>query len=185
VSDDDALRSASGRSDRLGRTRHALQEAPGPPAISRLAEVAFAFPAISSLLAGHRRRPAVRRRLGRQGLFAQRLHRLRALVFRRIGACDRPHRPGASRGGKPRDVAFSGDGAASVYALDAATGALIWKSTSKTFPWAGQRSPVLAGGRIYVGWPRRRGLARADLRVLPLPREHRLARRSHRQAWKT
>jgi polyvinyl alcohol dehydrogenase (cytochrome) len=53
--------------------------------------------------------------------------------------------------GKPRDVAFFGDGSANVYALDAATGALIWKVDVEEFPVGRvSGSPVLHRGRLYV-----------------------------------
>jgi polyvinyl alcohol dehydrogenase (cytochrome) len=53
--------------------------------------------------------------------------------------------------GKPRDVAFFGDGAANVYALDAASGALLWKVDVEEFPVGRvSGSPVLHRDRLYV-----------------------------------
>jgi polyvinyl alcohol dehydrogenase (cytochrome) len=53
--------------------------------------------------------------------------------------------------GRARDVAIFGDQGATTYALDAATGALLWKSKVDDFP--GSRvtgSPVFHNGKIYV-----------------------------------
>ena len=53
--------------------------------------------------------------------------------------------------GKPRDLAFFGDGAAIVYAVDAATGALVWKVDVEEFPVGRvSGSPTLHRGRLYV-----------------------------------
>jgi polyvinyl alcohol dehydrogenase (cytochrome) len=51
----------------------------------------------------------------------------------------------------PRYAAFFGDGSATAYALDAATGKLIWKSKVEGFPGARiTGSPTLHRGRLYV-----------------------------------
>jgi polyvinyl alcohol dehydrogenase (cytochrome) len=51
----------------------------------------------------------------------------------------------------PRHAAFFGDGSATAYALDAATGKLIWKSKVEGFPVARiTGSPTLHRGRLYV-----------------------------------
>ena len=48
-------------------------------------------------------------------------------------------------------MAFFGDGGANVYALDAATGALIWKVDVEDFPVGRiSGSPTLHNGRLYV-----------------------------------
>ena len=53
--------------------------------------------------------------------------------------------------GKPRDLAFFGDGAANIYAVDAATGALVWKVDVEEFPVGRiSGSPTLHNGRLYV-----------------------------------
>jgi len=53
--------------------------------------------------------------------------------------------------GTARDVAFFGDGAANVFAVDAATGALIWKVDVEDFPVGRiSGSPTLHRGRLYV-----------------------------------
>ena len=50
-----------------------------------------------------------------------------------------------------RDAAFFGDGAANAYALDAATGKLLWKTKVDNFPVARiTGSPTLHAGRLYV-----------------------------------
>jgi polyvinyl alcohol dehydrogenase (cytochrome) len=52
---------------------------------------------------------------------------------------------------RARQAAFFADGAANVYALDAATGALIWKVDAESFPVGRvSGSPVLHSGRLYV-----------------------------------
>src|SRR5215471_2151030 len=54
--------------------------------------------------------------------------------------------------GGPRNAALFGDLTANVYALDAATGALIWKTKVDNFPLARVTgSPVFVGGRLFVG----------------------------------
>jgi polyvinyl alcohol dehydrogenase (cytochrome) len=51
----------------------------------------------------------------------------------------------------PRYAAFFGDGSATAYALDAATGKLIWKSKVEGFPVARiTGSPTLHRGRLYI-----------------------------------
>jgi polyvinyl alcohol dehydrogenase (cytochrome) len=53
--------------------------------------------------------------------------------------------------GGPREAAFFGDGAANVYAVDAADGRLIWKVRVDDFPVARvSGSPTLYDGRLYV-----------------------------------
>ena len=60
--------------------------------------------------------------------------------------------PIARLDGGGRHVAFVGDRAANVYALDAATGALIWKSHVDDHPFARvTASPTFHDGRLYVG----------------------------------
>jgi polyvinyl alcohol dehydrogenase (cytochrome) len=50
-----------------------------------------------------------------------------------------------------RDAAFFGDGKANAYAVDAATGALLWKTKVEDFPVARiTGSPVFHNGRLYV-----------------------------------
>jgi polyvinyl alcohol dehydrogenase (cytochrome) len=54
--------------------------------------------------------------------------------------------------GGPRNAALFGDLTANVYAVDAATGALIWKTKVDNFPLARVTgSPVFYDGRLYVG----------------------------------
>jgi len=54
--------------------------------------------------------------------------------------------------GGPRYAAFFGDARAFVYALDAGTGKLLWKSKVDEYPLAGiTSSPALYNGRLYVG----------------------------------
>ncbi|MEP7304659.1 MAG: PQQ-binding-like beta-propeller repeat protein [Acidobacteriota bacterium] len=54
-------------------------------------------------------------------------------------------------GSGSRYAAFFGDGAATAYALDAATGALLWKAKVDNFPVARiTGSPTLHRGRLYV-----------------------------------
>jgi polyvinyl alcohol dehydrogenase (cytochrome) len=54
--------------------------------------------------------------------------------------------------GGPRNAALFGDLTANVYALDVATGALIWKTKVDNFPLARVTgSPVFFDGRLYVG----------------------------------
>jgi polyvinyl alcohol dehydrogenase (cytochrome) len=54
--------------------------------------------------------------------------------------------------GGPRNAALFGDLTANVYAVDAATGALIWKTKVDNFPLARVTgSPVFFNGRLYVG----------------------------------
>ena len=54
--------------------------------------------------------------------------------------------------GGPRDVAFFGDAAANVYALDAATGKQLWKTDADDFPVGRiSGSPTYYNGRVYVG----------------------------------
>ena len=80
-----------GRQGRTGRGRRPEAEAEMGVRLSGRSAV---------LLAGHRRRRAlVRRQLGRQGLFAERGHRLHPLVLRRgqRRALGRQHRPRADR----------------------------------------------------------------------------------------
>ncbi len=49
-------------------------------------------------------------------------------------------------------TAFFGDARAFVYALDAASGRLLWKTKVDDFPVAGiTSSPVVYNGRLYVG----------------------------------
>ena len=105
-------------------------------------------------------------------------------------ACARPSASGGSRPPPGRAVPrSSATGAAIAHALDATTGALMWKVEVDDFPAARiSSSPTLYNGRLYV----RRGLGRrgvgrgADLRVLQVPRQPRGARRRDRQAvWKT
>ncbi len=51
-----------------------------------------------------------------------------------------------------RDVAFFGDMSATLYALDAATGQLVWRTKIDDFPVARvSGSPTLHDGRVYVG----------------------------------
>jgi polyvinyl alcohol dehydrogenase (cytochrome) len=51
-----------------------------------------------------------------------------------------------------RDVAIFGDAQANVYALDATTGRLLWKTDADDFPVGRiSGSPTLHNGRIYVG----------------------------------
>ena len=51
-----------------------------------------------------------------------------------------------------RDLALFGNGRAFVYALDANTGKLIWKTKVDDYPLAGiTSSPVIYDGRLYVG----------------------------------
>ena len=51
-----------------------------------------------------------------------------------------------------RDLAFFGDGTATIHAVDAATGQLIWKTDVEEFP-VGRitGSPTVYNGRLYVG----------------------------------
>jgi polyvinyl alcohol dehydrogenase (cytochrome) len=51
-----------------------------------------------------------------------------------------------------RDIAFFGDGTATIHAVDAATGQLIWKNDVEDFP-VGRitGSPTFYNGRVYVG----------------------------------
>jgi polyvinyl alcohol dehydrogenase (cytochrome) len=52
----------------------------------------------------------------------------------------------------PRDIAVFGDAQANVYALDAGTGQLLWKTDVDDFPVGRiSGSPTLHNGRIYVG----------------------------------
>jgi polyvinyl alcohol dehydrogenase (cytochrome) len=52
----------------------------------------------------------------------------------------------------PRNAAFFGDQAANVYAIDAATGALLWKTKVDNYPLARVTgSPTFHNGRLYVG----------------------------------
>jgi len=52
----------------------------------------------------------------------------------------------------PRYAAFFGDQSANVYALDAATGELLWKMKADNYPLARVTgSPVFYNGRLYVG----------------------------------
>ncbi len=54
--------------------------------------------------------------------------------------------------GGARDVAFFGDAAANVYALDAATGKQLWKTDVDDFPVGRiSGSPTYHNGRMYVG----------------------------------
>ena len=61
-----------------------------------------------------------------------------------------------------RHVAIFGDMAANVFALDAVTGQLIWRSKVDDFPVARvSGSPTVHNGRVYVGWhPARKALPR-------------------------
>ena len=86
----------------------------------------------------------------------------------------------------PRWAAFFGDGASNAYALDAATGKLLWKTKVENFPVARiTGSPTFHRGRLYVA--RRIGRRRirrvAHLRVLPLPWQRRRARTPKRGRW--
>ena len=98
-------------------------------------------------------RARVRRQPERQRLRAQRRDGLRALVLP-----ERPPRsvlPSASAASRPtagsRAAAFIGDRAANVYAVDAGTGELLWKTTVDTHPVARVTgSPVFHNGRLYV-----------------------------------
>jgi polyvinyl alcohol dehydrogenase (cytochrome) len=52
----------------------------------------------------------------------------------------------------PRDVAVFGDGVANIFALDAATGQLLWKTDVDDFPVGRiSGSTTLHNGRVYVG----------------------------------
>ena len=97
------------------------------------------------------RRPRLRRNAKRHRVRAQRRDRMRALgVSGRCRGARGDHRSLGSDGG--RHVAFVGDRAANVYALDAATGALIWKSHVDDHPFARvTASPTFHDGRLYVG----------------------------------
>ncbi len=54
-------------------------------------------------------------------------------------------------GGNQRDLAFFGDGTATVYGVDAATGVLAWKTKVDEFPVARLTgSPTYHNGRLYV-----------------------------------
>ena len=99
------------------------------------------------------RRPRVRRQPGRQGLRAQRGDGLRPLVLRGGrsspgGRGDRSNRHVfrcARRGVLRRPVS-------NLYAVDAATGALLWKTNVDDYPIARVTgSPVFHNGRLYVG----------------------------------
>ena len=98
------------------------------------------------------RRPRLRRHAERHRVRPERRDRMRALDVsgRCRGACG-DHRSRAL-GGSGRHVAFVGDRAANVYALDAGTGALIWKSHVDDHPFARvTASPTFHDGRLYVG----------------------------------
>src|SRR5690606_32344498 len=58
---------------------------------------------------------------------------------------------GSLAGPSPRQAAFFGDARGNAYAVDAATGERIWKTTVEAFPVARLTgSPVLHNGRLYV-----------------------------------
>ena len=106
-----------------------------------------------------RGRPPLRRQLGRQGLLARCVHRMRALVLR----CRRGRALGhLDRESGSRHIAVFGDMAANVFALDAVTGQLIWRVKVDDFPVARvSASPTVHNGRIYVGRGVRRRRCRA------------------------
>ena len=90
---------------------------------------------------------------------------------------------GASSGTEGRFGAFFGDARGNAYAVDAATGALVWKVAAETFPSARltgspgpARGTAVRAGVVERG---RRGVAHR-LRVLPVPRQRRGARRRDR-----
>ena len=67
-------------------------------------------------------------------------------------ACARLYRSCEWTPGGARDIAVFGDALANVYALDAATGRLLWKTDVDDFPVGRiSGSPTLHNGRIYVG----------------------------------
>ena len=100
------------------------------------------------------RRPRVRRHAERHRLCAQRRDRLRPLVFsgRRRRARGRQHRPHRDELPDRASRRSSATAPRTVYAVDAATGALLWKTKVDDFPFARVTgSPAFHNGRLYVG----------------------------------
>ena len=101
----------------------------------------------------HRRRPHLRRQLGRQGLFARTPPPAASTgTSTPVRACVRPSASGEieTAGGR-RWAAFFGDQGGNAYALDATTGAQIWKTHVDDFPVARvSGSPTLYNGKLYV-----------------------------------
>ena len=100
------------------------------------------------------RRPRVRRHPERHRLFAQRRDRLRPLVFsgRRRRARGHQHRPHRTPVPDRATRRSSATAPRNVYAVDAATGELLWKTKVDDFPFARVTgSPAFHNGRLYVG----------------------------------
>ena len=110
-------------------------------------------------------------------LRAQRRHRLHPLVFRRRGRRpQRDQRGAASTATRRATPPSSATAAANAYAVDATTGALLWKVKVDEFPSARVTgSPVFHRGRLYV--PMASGEegsgSSAHLRMLQVPRQPR------------
>ena len=172
------------RTTRASRTRR--PPASPPATCPAEAEMGVRVSRRSAVLrAGHdRRRTRVRRQLGRQGLFA------RAPPRAASTGSSTPARACARRSAS--DVVGTRDDRGlrrlrrpTLYALDAATGRLLWKTDVDDFPVGRiSGSPTLHNGRIYVGVASgEEGLRRdPDLRVLPVPRQRGRARCGDGQA---
>ena len=83
-----------------------------------------------------------------------------------------------------RDIAVFGDSQANLYALDAATGRLLWKTDVDDFPVGRiSGSPTLHNGRIYVGTASGEEASGREpgVRMLQVPRQRGRRRCGHGQ----